>query len=120
MRTAILEFEEYPDEEIVVRIAPVSVDAFFEVTEKVNTLHWDPAEMAALSEAFAPFLVSWTFETTLGLFTHDMALGLGIVRNWAKAVRDVPLPLPVTPFDGTPSEAESPTGSDEPSSSNES
>ncbi len=120
MRTAILEFEEYPDEEIVVRIAPVSVDAFFEVTEKVNTLHWDPAEMAALSEAFAPFLVSWTFETPLGLFAHDMTLGLGIVRNWAKAVRDVPLPLPVTPFDGTPSEAESPNGSDEPSSLNES
>lgn len=120
MRTAIIEFEEYPGDEIVVCISPVPVAAFFDVSEKANTLRWDPVEFKALGEAFAPFLVSWTFDAPLDVFGHDLTLGVGIIREWAKAVRDVPLPLPVKPSDGELSEATSPTDSNEPSSSNES
>lgn len=105
MKKAILEFEEYPGEEVAVQVSGVPLAVFLDIREKLNVLRYDEAEFTALAEAFQPFLLSWTFDEAIegGLFAHHIGLGIGIVREWIKAVRDVPLPLSRTSTDGTPS-----------------
>ena len=108
MKTATIVFDEYPDDEVTVILSPVPVATYFDIIEKANTLRFDPAEFRALFEQFAPFIDSWTFPEPTdadGLLAQDYNLGLAIIREWAREVRSVPLPLRLTPSDGTPSEA---------------
>lgn len=121
MKTATLEFEEYPGEEVVVRLSGIPVREFIALNEQWLALKWDADELEAISTAFAPYLLSWTLDTPIseGVFGHHLGLGIGIIREWIKAVRDVPLPLSPRSSDGTPSEDRSPTSSPEPPSSTE-
>lgn len=96
-KTATIEFDEYPDEEIVVRIAPIPLDDYFGVLEDIEEL----ASADAIRAAFRRFadlaLVSWTFPepaTGEGMLRRDMNLGLAVIRQWAREVREVALPLP--------------------------
>lgn len=106
MKTAILEFEEFPDNEVHVRVSGVPLASFLDIRDKMSVLRYDEAEFTALAEAMQPYLVSWTFEEPIegGVFAHHVGLGIGIVREWITAVRDVPLPLSRKSTDGTPSE----------------
>lgn len=120
--TATLVFDEYPDDEIVVRLSPVPMRHYFALVEK-----WDAAERlgdyAALFREFAEagLLISWTFPEPCdvdGFLARDFKLGVAIVREWIQGVRDVPLPLPRSASAGTPSTPEaSPSNSPEPTSS---
>jgi hypothetical protein len=104
---AILEFEDYPDHEIVVQISPVPVRSYFEIVTPLRTLRHSAESFQALFEKFEPYLVRWTFEqpaTAEGLMDVDFKLSIAIIQQWSKGVRDVPLPLPLSASDGTPSE----------------
>jgi hypothetical protein len=114
MKTAILEFEEYPGETITVRLSPISLDDY----EKVVTL-WGraftrmlPKPLRTLYAAWCPLaLVEWTFPEPAdakGIGARDANLGMAIVRRWIEEVRDVPLPLPARSSDGAASEDPSP------------
>lgn len=122
--TATLVFDEYPEHEIVVRLAPVPMRLFFDLMAESDTAR----TVGALRDLFAKFidaglLVSWTFEepcTLDGYLERDKALGIAIVRQWIEGVRNVPLPLPLSASGGTRSTPEaSQPSSPEPSSSKE-
>ena len=107
MRTKTIEFEEYPDDTIVVRVSPVPVDDLFTVLDAFTQFRTREG-FVALVEAFAPFLESWTFPEPAdaeGLRKRDINLVLAIVREWREGVGEVPLPLPRRSSDGGPSEA---------------
>jgi len=106
MRTARLEFDEYPDDHIVVRLSPVSLDDFDAIVDLFNVAGRQvlAKPIRALYAKWAPVaLISWSFPepaTVAGLGARDPNLGLAIVRQWIEGVRHVPLPLPV-PSSGT-------------------
>ena len=120
--TATLVFYEYPDDEIVVRLSPIPMRAYFDLLADYDAANTAPA-YAALFERFVGLglLVSWTFPEPCdvdGFMARDFKLGLAIVKQWIVGVRDVPLPLPRSASGGTPSTPEaSPPSSTEPSSS---
>lgn len=121
MSELVLAFEEYPDDEIVTRLSPVSIRTYFGVVDAYGSGEWDGlAEIEAMYAAFAPALIRWTFEppaTAEGLAEIDAKLSFAIVRRWMDAVRQVPPPLLVRSSDTTPSEDPSPENSNEPSGS---
>lgn len=106
MRTARLEFDEYPDEHVIVRLSGIPLSEFFTVRDAFAELTWDADAMAAFAELFSPFLVSWSFDVPIeeGVFAYHLGLGVAIVREWLKAVRDVPSPLPQRSSVGAASE----------------
>lgn len=122
MDTAVLEFEEFPDHEIVVRLnVPLrEYEAMLEAWVAASTMH--PARLRELAERFAPYLVRWTFPEPVGLdglLEREPVLIFAIVRGWVRGVRDVPLPLPRRSSDGDTSEdpTTSPPASPTPDSS---
>ncbi|CAB4173624.1 hypothetical protein UFOVP1028_38 [uncultured Caudovirales phage] len=121
MDTATLVFEEYPDDEIVVRLSPVPMRDYFGLAQQLDAAS-SAADYTALFGAFvdAGVLVSWTFPEPCdlpGMMARDFKLNLAIIRQWIAGVRSVPLPLPRRPSGGTPSTPEaSPPSSTEPSS----
>jgi hypothetical protein len=109
MKTAIIEFEEYPDHEIEVQLSDIEVDTYFDIAEGLSRLRSNRRAVRALFERFAPFIVRWTFDRPTdadGLMKTDFNLSLAIVNEWVKEVRSAPLPLPRSASDGTPSEAQ--------------
>lgn len=108
-RFAVIEFEDYPDEWTRVRLGGVSVREFGDVIEKFNeaVVRYMPEPIAALCEAFGPFIDSWSYPEepgAEGLREREPGLVFAIVRSWVRGVRDVPLPLPRRSSDGDPSE----------------
>jgi hypothetical protein len=106
-RPLIIEFEDYPGHEVETILTPVPVAAYLEVNAQLRNLRMNPESFRALFDAFAPFLVRWTFDEPAdadGLMQMDYNLAIAIVNQWSGGVRDVPLPLPRRPSDGTPSE----------------
>lgn len=109
MDTARLEFGEYPDDWVVVRISGVSVREFGRVIGAFNdaALRFMPEPVEALCDTFAPYLDSWSFPEPAdaeGLRDRDVNLLLAIVREWVTGVRQVPLPLPLRSSAGEQSE----------------
>jgi hypothetical protein len=107
-KTAILEFEEYPGLEVTVRISPVPVVAYFDICRRFDQLPEDGFAFEDLARDFASLaLVSWTLDepaTTTGLLKQPLELAFGIVRQWIRAVAEVPIPLPKRSSDGEQSE----------------
>ena len=106
---AVLEFEEYPDDEVRVRITGVSVRDFGAIVDAFNEAlgRFMPEPIGKLCDLFAPYLDSWTFDEPAdadGLRERDVNLLFAIVREWVTGVRQVPLPLRLRSSDGEPSE----------------
>jgi len=113
MANLILELDEYPDKEFVLRVSPVSGKDYWALVEM--NVPWTSAGLAALAAALEPFVVSWPLDEPLA--DADPNLLVALRQLWAKGVREVPLPLPVRRSAGTPSsEDPSPPPSAEPSS----
>lgn len=121
MTELVLAFEEYPDDEIRVRLTPVSITTYFDIADAYGSGTWQGRdEVKAMYAAFAPVLLSWTFEppaTADGLAEIDSKLSFAIVDQWLREVRKVPAPLPLRSSDTTPSEDPDPESSTEPSGS---
>lgn len=122
MANLTLVFDEYPDDEIVLRISPVPMGDYFDIIELYDGAMEtsDLTKVRALFDRFAPVaLVSWSFPepaTAEGLYRRDFKLASALVAQWLKGVRDVPRPLPLMSSDGTASMREtSPSPSSEPS-----
>lgn len=110
---AVVEFDDYPEDWIRVRISGVSVRVFEHVVDAGNKagVTSRPTDFRALADVFAPFVESWSFPeepSAETLLDRDMNLLLATVKAWVTGVREVPLPLPRRPSDTTPSESESP------------
>lgn len=106
---ARLEFEEYPDEWVRVRVSGVSVRDFGKVIAAYNDAagRFMPEPIETLCDTFAPYLDSWSFPEPAdadGLRERDVNLLLAIVREWVAGVRQVPLPLRQRSSDGDTSE----------------
>lgn len=116
MANLILELDEYPDREFVLRVQPVAGKDYWNVVEL--SVPWSRDGFAALAAALAPFVVAWPLEEPIT--DADPNLLLGLRNAWAMAVREVPLPLVLRRSVGTPSSADqSPPPSAEPSSPTE-
>lgn len=120
-RFAVIEFEEYPDVEVRVRLTGASVRAYNAVIEAFNEamMRWMPEPIEKLCDVIAPFLDSWSFPEPAdadGLREREPAFVFAIARAWVREVRDVPLPLPRKSSDGDTSEDPSPESSPTPSS----
>ena len=112
-KTAVIEFDEYPDEWVRVRL-DISVREFGVLVDTYNqaALRYMPEPIATLCDTFGPFLVEWSFPETAdaeGLRERNVNLLLSLARSTIEGVRDVPLPLPRRSSDGEPSAAPSPT-----------
>lgn len=107
-RTAVIEFEDYPDEWTRVRLdGPfreyrVIYDAGVAATRQMS-----PENFEALCAALAPKLVEWSYSESCdatGLTERDPNWIIALAREWVMGVRDVPLPLRARSSDGEPSE----------------
>lgn len=103
MKTAILEFEEFPDDEVKVTLSPVPMSAFEEMTElflKASAGFIGDGTTDGLRALATRFVEigkpEWngTPETAETIIERDPNLILAIVRQWHSGVRRVPLPLP--------------------------
>jgi hypothetical protein len=104
-RYAVIEFEEDPGTEHRVRLSPVPVSTFEDVTEAfVKTAQsMLPENVRALREAFAPVYDGDASALDVNVF-------LALVREWLREVRTAPLPLRLRSSDGEPSaDPESPS-----------
>ena len=120
-RFAVIEFDEYPDEWVRVRLTGASVRLYNAVVETFNesVVRWMPEPIERLCDAIAPFLDSWSYPETAdgeGLRERDPPFVFAVARAWVREVRDVPLPLPRKSSDGEASEDPSPESSTTPSS----
>ena len=108
MKTLTLRFDDWPDDEIVVRIQPVPTADLLDIWEQLRKVRLNQESMRELAERFVPFVESWTFPEPTdadGLMARDFNLFYAIVGSWVSGVRDAPLPLLRAPSDGEPSEA---------------
>lgn len=104
MKTRTVVFDEYPDDEVVLRVSGIPQSAFWALLELEVTFNRE--SFGALADALAPWLVSWTFPhpaDAQGLREIDLNLALALRMELVKGVRDVPLPLPLTASVGTAS-----------------
>ena len=116
MANLILELDEYPDKEFVLRIAPVSGRDYWNLVEM--NVQWTREGIAALASALEPYIVTWPLDELPA--DADPNVLLALRNTWAVEVRSVPLPLPQRRSAGTPSsEDPSPPPSPEPSSPTE-
>ena len=112
-KTATLVFDEYPADEVVVRLAPIPMEDYFDVLERFDAVKEGAGfdGIRGLFDRFADVaLVSWTFPEAAdaaGLRRRDLNLALAIIGQWISGVRDVPLPLPLSSSAGAPSRAKS-------------
>lgn len=118
---AVIEFEEYPDEWVRVRLSGVSMRTYEAVVDTYNeaVLRYMPDQLRALRSAVLPVIDSWSFPEPVGedgLAERDPNWLMAVGKEWVKAVRNVPLPLPRRSSDGEPSEDQSPSTSTEPTS----
>jgi hypothetical protein len=99
VKTITIEFDEYPDQEIVARLSPVPLDTFDAIVDAyLEAAEIIAEKVRALAELFGPLLVSWSFPEpadAAGLGARDPNLIVAIVGQWILGVRTVPLPLPV-------------------------
>lgn len=110
---AVVEFDDYPDDWVRVRLSGVSIRAFERVVDAGNKagITTRPAAFRELADLFAPFVDSWSFPeepSADALLDRDMNFLLATVKAWVSGVREVPLPLPRRPSDTALSESESP------------
>jgi hypothetical protein len=101
---AVLEFEEYPGQEIRLRISDVPLTEYWDFAEW--RMEWSRAGFDELCERLGKYLVSWTFPepaTVEGLKARDPNLLVAMRNQWAQAVANVPLPLPVASSNGASS-----------------
>lgn len=124
-KIAVIEFGDYPDEWVRVRLGVPMRDyeAIVDAAEACLR-RFLPEELRALRAAVLPVIDSWSYPEPVdadGLAERDPNWLLAVVREWATAVRRVPLPLPARSSDGAPSEDQtadspSPEPSPEPNS----
>lgn len=122
---AVVEFEEYPDEWVRLRISGVSMRGYEAIVAAASELveRFMPEQLQALRAAILPVIDSWSFADQIdedGLAERDPNWLLAVAREWLTGVRGVPLPLRVRSSDTEQSEDPSPDHSDAPSSSTES
>lgn len=105
-RTMTLVFDEYPDDEIVLRLSPIPLGEFFALAKDFDALS-EKGSGVDIPEFMRRFgdlaLASWSFPepaTGDGLLTRDFNLALAIMAEWFSGVRNVPLPLPRKPSAG--------------------
>jgi len=106
---AVIEFEDYPDEWVRVRLTGVSVQRFGDLVNAYNdaALRFMPEPVDRLCELFAPLVDSWSYDEDVnvdGLRARDVNMLLALVREWVTGVRSVPLPLPKRSSGGEPPE----------------
>ena len=94
-RHAVIEFEEYPEQEFRVRLSPVPLSEFEAITEAFVGVIGAmlPDNTRALTVAFGPFYDG-------DLTTLDVNVFLALVREWLREVRTAPLPLRARSSDG--------------------
>lgn len=109
-RRHVLDFGDL-GQSVTVRTSPITFRDYAAVEELYSAAMWDdPATIRALFAAFAPLaLIAWSFPEpadAAGLEARETAVGVAIVREWRKAVREVPPPLLRASSDGEPSGAQ--------------
>jgi hypothetical protein len=102
---AVIEFEEYGDDWVRVRLSGISMATYEAVVDATSAAYrrFMPEELRALRDVFAPLVDSWSFPEPVGvegLAERDPNWMLAVVREWASGVRNVPLPLPRRSSDG--------------------
>ena len=111
MDTLTIEFED-DDSTIVTRQTPVSLNEYFAIREAIEAANWgDRASIEACYAAFAPMLVSWSYDlpvTAEGMAQLDVLLAMTIMATWRDEVRNVPRPLARRSSAGEPSAETSP------------
>lgn len=116
MANLILELDDYPEREFVLRVSPVAGKDYWALLEM--DVAWSREGMATLASALQPFVVGWPLDVPLA--EADPNLLVALRSLWANGVRSVPLPLPVRRSVGTPSSVvPSPSPSTEPTSPTE-
>ena len=108
-KTVEVEFDEYPGKVFRLRVSPVSIDDYLEITGLFAEMK-AMRDISGLVDRFAPVaFVGWDGledEPTLAnLRKQDMNLVLALVSQWIRAIAKAPLPLPVTSGAGGPSKA---------------
>lgn len=103
---AVIEFEDYPEQEFRVRLSPIPMSTFEAVTDAFVAVVQSmlPENTRALRDAFAQ-----VYDGDLSAL--DVNVFLALVREWLREVRTAPLPLRLRSSDGEPSadpEADSP------------
>jgi hypothetical protein len=107
-KTAIIEFDEYPDQSFTLRLAPVPLDSFMDFEQHYRAMKTN-ADMRDLMEEFAGLaLVAWTGvegePSAANLRSKvDLNVALALMGQWISAVAEAPLPLPRTSGAGEPS-----------------
>lgn len=102
-RRTTLEWNEYPGDEITVRLSPVPLGRYLEFMERwqaPSTIAGFREEVDSFVELAAP---TWTFpaERFLDL---DLAIVKATINEWLAKVPEVPLPLPAGSSATEPSE----------------
>lgn len=106
---ARIEFEEYPDDWYRVRLSPVSLATFRDVTAAYRAAaeaEWMADELASAVELFVPLIESWSHKAKVSVehaLTLDTNVLIALLGHWINGVRVVPLPLRRGSSDGEPS-----------------
>ena len=105
--TMTVDFDDAESQTVVTRQTPVSLREYFAVREAIEAANWgDRASIEAAYAAFAPMLISWTFDppaTAEGMADLDVITAMTIMSTWRDEVREVPRPLARRSSVGEPS-----------------
>jgi hypothetical protein len=97
-RYAVVEFDEYPEQEFRVRLSPVSVAAYEGIVAAFVAAAENPLQPGTAQALATEFAAVYDGDTP------DVNLLLALVREWIREVRLAPLPLRRKSSDGEPSE----------------
>lgn len=108
MKTLTIEFDDFPDDRVVVVISPVAMGDLLDIIDRMSHVSMTREDIGGLLGLVVPYVESWTWPEPVsveGFMVRDFSWNIALVNAWVDGVRDVPRPLPRASTAGTPSEA---------------
>lgn len=109
MKTAIIEFDEYPDKGFIVRLSPVPMDDWLDIDARLIAFKGTEQFIEMLERFCEVAFLGWENSddapTVANLRRTDFNVLLALIREWSKAIAEAPVPLPVRSASGGPSKA---------------
>ena len=96
-KTLTIEFDDFPDERVVVVVSPVAMGDFLDVVDRMSHVGMNREDVGGLLDLLVPYVESWTYPEPLtveGFMVRDFGWIVAVVNAWVDGVRDVPRPLP--------------------------
>jgi hypothetical protein len=96
-KTLTIEFDDFPDERVVVVVSPVAMGDFLDVVARMASVGLNREDIGGLLLTFVPYVESWSYAEPLtveGFMVRDFGWIVAVLDAWTDGVRDVPRPLP--------------------------